>query len=101
MRDNNCSIQFDSFGFSVEDPSMRHIILCCNSSDDLYTISPTLPSTAPSRSLTVSTTLWHYNLGHTILCKAFLKQATKRLGQLPASVIHGWIASLATALVNV
>jgi hypothetical protein len=44
---------------------MRHVILCCNSSGDLYTISPALPSTAPSRSLTVSTTLWHHNLGHT------------------------------------
>jgi hypothetical protein len=63
-RDNNCSIEFDASGFSVKDLSTGHVLLRCNSSGDLYTISPDFPSTAASCSLTVSTTLWHHRLGH-------------------------------------
>ncbi|GKA23878.1 hybrid signal transduction histidine kinase M [Tanacetum coccineum] len=42
-RDNNCTIEFDAFGFSVKDFLTRHILLRCDSSGDLYPVtrSPT------------------------------------------------------------
>jgi hypothetical protein len=63
-RDNNCSIEFDASGFSVKDPLTRCVLLRCNSSGDLYTISPSFPSTAASCSLAAPSTLWHHRLGH-------------------------------------
>ena len=63
-RDNHCSIEFDALGFSVKDPWMGRVILRCNSSGDLYTISPASPSTAASCNLAVTSTLWHHRLGH-------------------------------------
>ncbi|GKA06574.1 hypothetical protein Tco_0685798 [Tanacetum coccineum] len=45
-RDNNCTIEFDAFGFSVKDYLTRHILLRCDSSGDLYPI--TKPSTSPT-----------------------------------------------------
>jgi len=36
--DNNCSIEFDAFGFSVKDLKTRTPILRCNSDGDLYTL---------------------------------------------------------------
>ena len=62
--DNHCSIEFDALGFSVKDPWTGRVILRCNSSRDLYTISPASPSTAASCSLAVTSTLWHHRLGH-------------------------------------
>ncbi|GKB25304.1 hypothetical protein Tco_0864705, partial [Tanacetum coccineum] len=44
-RDNNCTIEFDAFGFSVKDYLTRHILLRCDSSGDLYPV--TKPSTLP------------------------------------------------------
>ncbi|GKF73640.1 hypothetical protein Tco_0219972, partial [Tanacetum coccineum] len=35
-RDNNCTIEFDAFSFSVKDFLTRHILLRCDSSGDLY-----------------------------------------------------------------
>jgi hypothetical protein len=60
-RDNSCSIEFDTFGFSLKDQHMGRVILHSNSSGDLYTISPSPPH---SCSLTTSSTLWHHCLGH-------------------------------------
>ncbi|GJR31715.1 hypothetical protein Tco_1107947 [Tanacetum coccineum] len=48
-RDNNCTIEFDAFGFSVKDYLTRHILLRCDSSGDLYPV--TKPSTLPIASL--------------------------------------------------
>jgi len=45
-RDNGGSIEFDAFGFSVKEPKTGRVILRCNSSGDLYTISPAAQSTA-------------------------------------------------------
>ncbi|GKB07298.1 hypothetical protein Tco_0835582 [Tanacetum coccineum] len=42
-RDNNCTIEFDAFGFSVKDFLTRHILLRCDSSS----ISIQLPSCPP------------------------------------------------------
>nr|GFD14963.1 ribonuclease H-like domain-containing protein [Tanacetum cinerariifolium] len=42
-RDNNCTIEFDAFGFSVKDFWTRHILLRCNSSGDLYLVTKSSP----------------------------------------------------------
>jgi len=61
-KDNNCTIEFDAFGFSVKDIPTSRVILRCNSSDSLYTV-PTIPAT-PHASIAISTSLWHQRLGH-------------------------------------
>nr|GEV13694.1 ribonuclease H-like domain-containing protein [Tanacetum cinerariifolium] len=45
-RDNNCTIEFDAFSFSMKDFLTRHILLRCDSSGDLYPV--TKPSILPS-----------------------------------------------------
>ncbi|GJY51131.1 ribonuclease H-like domain-containing protein [Tanacetum coccineum] len=61
-RDNNCTIEFDAFGFSVKDFLTRHILLRCDSSGDLYPV--TKPSTSPTAFLSTSASTWHQRLGH-------------------------------------
>ncbi|GJV95719.1 ribonuclease H-like domain-containing protein [Tanacetum coccineum] len=61
-RDNNCTIEFDAFGFSVKDYLTRHILLRCDSSSDLYPV--TKPSTSPIAFLSTSASTWHQRLGH-------------------------------------
>jgi len=62
-RDNNCSIEFDAFGFSVKDPKTRTVILRCNSDGDLYTI-PSAPPPTTYNLIAASASLWHSRLGH-------------------------------------
>ncbi|GKA38552.1 ribonuclease H-like domain-containing protein [Tanacetum coccineum] len=61
-RDNNCTIEFDAFGFSVKDFLTRHILLRCDSSGDLYPV--TKPSTVPVAFVSTSSSTWHQRLGH-------------------------------------
>ncbi|GJT32503.1 ribonuclease H-like domain-containing protein [Tanacetum coccineum] len=61
-RDNNCTVEFDAFGFSVRDFLTRHILLRCDSSGDLYPVTP--PSPIPKALLSVSPTTWHQRLEH-------------------------------------
>ncbi|GJR64496.1 ribonuclease H-like domain-containing protein [Tanacetum coccineum] len=61
-RDNNCTIEFDAFGFSVKDFLTRHILLRCDSSGDLYPV--TKLSTLPAALVSTSSTTWHQRLGH-------------------------------------
>ncbi|GJT43845.1 ribonuclease H-like domain-containing protein [Tanacetum coccineum] len=61
-RDNNCTIEFDAFGFSVKDYLTHHILLRCDSSSDLYPV--TKPSTSPIAFLSTSASTWHQRLGH-------------------------------------
>nr|GEU91966.1 ribonuclease H-like domain-containing protein [Tanacetum cinerariifolium] len=59
--ENNCTIEFDVFGFSVKDFMTRRVLLRCDSTGDLY------PVTAPSLILhvfLVSQHTWHQRLGH-------------------------------------
>ncbi|XP_012845859.1 PREDICTED: uncharacterized protein LOC105965858 [Erythranthe guttata] len=67
-RDNSCSVEFDSFGFSVKDLQSRVEIFRCNSSGDLYPFGVPPPTSPPAAFLTVATpsarTLWHRRLGH-------------------------------------
>ncbi|GJY96044.1 hypothetical protein Tco_0512405 [Tanacetum coccineum] len=61
-KDNNCTVEFDAFIFSVKDFLTRHILLRCDSSGDLYPV--TQPSLTLHALLSVSTTTWHQRLGH-------------------------------------
>jgi len=66
--DNDISIEFDLFGFSVKDLQTGTLLMRCNSSGDLYPI-PTSQHTAaapppPSTFAASSTKLWHCRLGH-------------------------------------
>ncbi|GJR40109.1 ribonuclease H-like domain-containing protein [Tanacetum coccineum] len=61
-RDNNCTVEFDAFDFSVKDFLTRHILLRCDSSGDLYPV--TQPSPIPYALLSVNPTTWHRRLGH-------------------------------------
>ncbi|GJX04665.1 hypothetical protein Tco_0190581 [Tanacetum coccineum] len=60
--DNNCSVEFDAFGFSVKNFLTRHILLRCDSSGDLYPV--TQPSTIPHALLSVSPCTWLQRLEH-------------------------------------
>ncbi|GJS17818.1 ribonuclease H-like domain-containing protein [Tanacetum coccineum] len=62
IRDDNCTVEFDAFGFSVKDFLIRHILLRCDSSGDLYPV--TSPSPTPCTLLSVSPSTWHQRLGH-------------------------------------
>ncbi|GJS27460.1 ribonuclease H-like domain-containing protein [Tanacetum coccineum] len=61
VRDNDCTIEFDSFGFSVKDFMTRWVLLRCDSTGDLYPV--TSPSPIPHAFL-VSQHTWHQRLGH-------------------------------------
>ncbi|GJZ46817.1 ribonuclease H-like domain-containing protein [Tanacetum coccineum] len=61
VRDNNCTIEFDAFGFSVKDFLTRRVLLRCDSTGDLYPV--TSPSPIPHAFL-VSQHMWHQRLGH-------------------------------------
>ncbi|GJT07828.1 ribonuclease H-like domain-containing protein [Tanacetum coccineum] len=61
VRDNNCTVEFDAFGFSVKDFMTRRVLLRCDSTGDLYPV--TTPSPIP-QALLVSQHMWHQRLGH-------------------------------------
>ncbi|GKE08885.1 ribonuclease H-like domain-containing protein, partial [Tanacetum coccineum] len=61
VRDNNCTIEFDAFGFFVKDFLTRRVLLRCDSNGDLYPV--TVPSPVPHAFL-VSQHTWHQRLGH-------------------------------------
>nr|GEY27883.1 NB-ARC domains-containing protein [Tanacetum cinerariifolium] len=69
VRDNNCTIKFDAFGFSVKDFMTRQVLLRCDSTGDLYPV--TAPSPIP-HAFFVSQHTWHQRLGHPwgeVLCR--------------------------------
>nr|GEV40177.1 ribonuclease H-like domain-containing protein [Tanacetum cinerariifolium] len=61
VRDNNCTIEFDAFGFSIKDFMTRRVLLRYDSTRDLYPV--TAPSPIPHVFL-VSEHTWHQHLGH-------------------------------------
>ncbi|GKE18750.1 hypothetical protein Tco_1426327 [Tanacetum coccineum] len=61
LRDNHCIVEFDAFGFSIKDFITRRVLLYCDSTGDLYSV--TKPSTIPHAFLTSQDT-WHQCLGH-------------------------------------
>jgi hypothetical protein len=58
-RDNNVSVEFDPFGFSIKDLCTRAEILRCNSIGELYPLAPSSP-----QALVATADLWHQRLGH-------------------------------------
>ncbi|GJT34672.1 ribonuclease H-like domain-containing protein [Tanacetum coccineum] len=62
LLDNNCTVEFDAFGFSVKDYFTHHILLRCDSFRDLYPV--TQPSPIPHALLSVSPSTWHQRLRH-------------------------------------
>lgn len=58
--DNQCSIEFDPFGFSVKDLQTKHTLLRCDSSGDLYPVT----TPAPHMFVSTSSALWHQRHGH-------------------------------------
>ncbi|GJW13535.1 ribonuclease H-like domain-containing protein [Tanacetum coccineum] len=61
VHDNNCTIEFDAFGFSVKNFLTRRVLLRCDRTGDLYPV--TTPSHIPHAFL-VSQHTWHQRLGH-------------------------------------
>ncbi|XP_071718587.1 uncharacterized protein [Rutidosis leptorrhynchoides] len=62
-RDNKVSVTFDEFGFSVKDYLTRRLLLRCDSSRDLYPLTPQSPPTA-HQALVTTPSIWHQRLGH-------------------------------------
>ncbi|GKF44009.1 ribonuclease H-like domain-containing protein [Tanacetum coccineum] len=61
VHDNNCTVEFDAFGFSIKDFMTHQMLLRCDSTGDLYSVMK--PSTIPRAFLTSQYT-WHQRLGH-------------------------------------
>ncbi|KAL2894569.1 Retrovirus-related Pol polyprotein from transposon RE2 [Bienertia sinuspersici] len=65
--DNNVSIEFDPFGFSMKDLHTGSKIVRCNSSGDLYPFfsdRQVISSSTPLAFAVVSPSVWHSRLGH-------------------------------------
>jgi len=64
--DNEVSVEFDPFGFSVKDLQTGMLLMRCNSSGELYPLTPksTHQSPTPSTFVTLSNNLLHNRLGH-------------------------------------
>lgn len=64
--DNNVTIEFDPFGFSVKDIQTGMPLMRCDSTGDLYPLTTTTrnQSTSPATFAALSPTLWHNRLGH-------------------------------------
>nr|GEV31620.1 ribonuclease H-like domain-containing protein [Tanacetum cinerariifolium] len=60
--DNNYTIEFDAFGFSVKDFLTRRILLRCDSSGDLYPVTKSSNLLVAFVSTSFST--WQQRLGH-------------------------------------
>jgi len=66
--DNDVSVEFDPFSFSVKDFQTGTLLMRCSSSGDLYPIPTSQQKAAtpspPSAFAASSTELWHCRLGH-------------------------------------
>jgi hypothetical protein len=64
--DNEVTVEFDPFGFSVKDFQTGMPLMRCNSSGELYPLTPrpSNQSTTPSTFVALSNNLWHNRLGH-------------------------------------
>jgi len=61
-RDNNVSVEFDPYVFSIKDLPTRTVMLRCNSGGDLYPLAPSSPKALIATTATAD--LWHLRLGH-------------------------------------
>ncbi|GJU68433.1 ribonuclease H-like domain-containing protein [Tanacetum coccineum] len=60
-RDNDMSVEFHAYGFSMKDYLTRQLLLRCDSTGDLYPFNQQPSSTS---SFALSPTTWHRRLGH-------------------------------------
>ncbi|GKD09869.1 ribonuclease H-like domain-containing protein [Tanacetum coccineum] len=63
-RDNDVYVEFDAYGFSVKDYQTQKILLCCDSTGDLYPVTQQSPLQTLVVLLSFSSTTWHRRLGH-------------------------------------
>ncbi|GJZ42100.1 putative ribonuclease H-like domain-containing protein [Tanacetum coccineum] len=63
-RDNDVSVEFDAYGFSVKDYQTQKILLRCDSTGDLYPVTQQPSLQTPVVLLSLSSTTWHRRLGH-------------------------------------
>nr|GEV33204.1 ribonuclease H-like domain-containing protein [Tanacetum cinerariifolium] len=63
-RDNDVSVEFDAYGFSVKDYQTGQLFLRCDSTGDLYLVTQQPLSQTPVVLLSFSSTTWHSRLGH-------------------------------------
>ncbi|GJZ52463.1 ribonuclease H-like domain-containing protein [Tanacetum coccineum] len=63
-RDNDVSVEFDAYGFSVKDYQTGRLLLRCDSTGDLYPVTQQPSSQTPVVLLSFSSTTWHRRLGH-------------------------------------
>ncbi|GKA79549.1 ribonuclease H-like domain-containing protein [Tanacetum coccineum] len=63
-RDNDVSVEFDAYGFSVKDYQTQKLLLRCDSTCDLYPVTQQPPFQTPFALLSFSSTTWHRRLGH-------------------------------------
>ncbi|GJU77811.1 ribonuclease H-like domain-containing protein [Tanacetum coccineum] len=63
-RDNDVSVEFDAYGFSVKDYQIGRLLLRCDSTGDLYPVTQQPSSQTPVVFLSFSSTTWHRRLGH-------------------------------------
>ena len=61
-RDNDVSVEFDPYGFSIKDLHTRQVKLRCDSQGDLYPLQPPAPQAFHATAISVD--LWHQRLGH-------------------------------------
>ena len=61
--DNNVSVEFDPFGFSVKDLQTGNLLMRCNSVGSLFPLLSNKDSSS-SAFATLSSDVWHNRLGH-------------------------------------
>ncbi|GJR09421.1 ribonuclease H-like domain-containing protein [Tanacetum coccineum] len=61
VRENNRTVEFEAFGFSVKDFMTRRVLFRCDSTGDLY---PVTASSLISQAFLVSQHTWHQRLRH-------------------------------------
>jgi len=85
--DNNVSVSFDSFGFSVTDFQTGIPLMRCDSIGDHY------PVTSPSNFSDLTSGIWHSRLSHPmfLFCSLFIK--------ISFLVVNIWILSMFVILV--
>ncbi|GKA14952.1 ribonuclease H-like domain-containing protein [Tanacetum coccineum] len=63
-RDNDVSVGFDAYGFSIKDYQTGQLLLRCDSTGDLYPVTHQPSSQTLVVLLSFSSTTWHKRLGH-------------------------------------
>nr|GEX15002.1 ribonuclease H-like domain-containing protein [Tanacetum cinerariifolium] len=71
-RDNDVSVEFDAYGFSVKDFPTDRLLQRCDNTGDLYPVTQQPSSQTPVVFLSFGSTTWRRRLGHpvdNVLCR--------------------------------